>query len=173
MFALEIAILLIIVMLTACDEARGEATPTNGLVADSDGTQPSGQLPKTDSGVKMIVNSVIPREGITITLENKTASEFTYGSDFTLYLNGNDSWETVQPIIDDWGFDSIGYDIAPQSTTDEIFIDWSWLYGELPGGNYIIKKEILLVRSPGDYDKYLVEAEFSIPGNINTGPTRP
>ena len=134
---------------------------------------PVPQSPNTNSGVEMTVNTIMPHNGVYVTLENKTGNEFTYGSDFVLYVYENDSWEVVQPIIDNWGFDDIGYIIAPQSKSDEIFIDWSWLYGELPGGDYKIHKEVLLVRSSGDFDRYLLEAGFSIPRNINTGPTRP
>jgi hypothetical protein len=46
--ALGIAVLVLLVSLTGCDE---------NPVADSGGTQPNIQTPNTDSGVEMIVNS--------------------------------------------------------------------------------------------------------------------
>jgi hypothetical protein len=123
--------------------------------------------PNTDSGVDMIVNSVVSPKSIYITLDNKSDKKYTYGSDFALYVYKNDSWEEVQPIIDSWGFNEEGYYLLPHSETEEIFIDWSWLYGELPDGDYLIRKSLLLVRNPGDVDKYLLESEFSI--SIDSG----
>ena len=33
-----------------------------------------------------------------------------------------------------WGFTAEGFDILPNSTTDERSVDWLWLFGELPDG---------------------------------------
>jgi hypothetical protein len=167
--ALGITLLIIFSLLAGCDDTSNSNNP----VADSESTQLNIQSPNYSSGVEMTVNSIMPQKGIYITLDNLTDNEYTYSEDYALYVYENDSWKAVQPIIDNWGFNSIGYILAPQSKTDEIFIDWSWLYGELSGGDYLIEKGLLLVRKPGDYDEYILEAEFSIPGNINNGPARP
>ncbi len=41
-------------------------------------------------------------------------------------------------------------------------IDWQWLYGTLPNGQYRIGKEIMDYRQPGDFDIAWVYAEFTI-----------
>ena len=41
-------------------------------------------------------------------------------------------------------------------------INWEWIYGELPAGEYRIGKEIMNFRAPGDYDTEIVYAEFVI-----------
>ena len=56
----------------------------------NDGTQ----SPNANDGVEMIVNSIMPNNGIYITLENKTDYEYTSDSDFVLYEYENNSWET-------------------------------------------------------------------------------
>ena len=144
----------------------------NDLPNNVDGIFTSAQLANTNGGVEIIVNSIMPNNSIYITLDNKTDYEYTYGSDFALYEYENNSWETVQPIIDNWGFDDIVYRIAPNSKTDEIFIDWSWLYGDLPGGDYKIQKTVSPIGDPDYFGLYLLEAEFSLPLSTNTEPNK-
>jgi len=69
----------------------------------------------------------------------------------------------VEPIIENWGFTGEGYCIMPQSRTDKASIDWRWLFGELPSGEYKFQKDILYVRQPGDFDRYTLECDFALP----------
>lgn len=41
-------------------------------------------------------------------------------------------------------------------------VNWEWLYGELPAGEYRIGKEIMNFRGTGDYDEEMVYADFII-----------
>lgn len=41
-------------------------------------------------------------------------------------------------------------------------INWEWLYGKLPAGEYRIGKEIMNFRGPGDFDQEMVYAHFEI-----------
>lgn|GEM_PF-5320052 len=116
---------------------------------------------ETDFGVEMIIESVTPK-GLSFFFENTTENEYTYGGDYLLYVNNNNSWEPVQPIIENWGFTSEGYPLFPDSKTDLTSIDWTWLYGELSSGEYRFQKTILYVRSLGDFDKYVFEQDFSL-----------
>ena len=41
-------------------------------------------------------------------------------------------------------------------------VNWTWLYGELPAGEYRIGKRIMNFRGTGDYDEEMVYANFVI-----------
>jgi len=41
-------------------------------------------------------------------------------------------------------------------------IDWGTLFGVLNPGEYRLLKDVTHSRAPGDYDKYVLAAEFSI-----------
>ena len=50
----------------------------------------------------------------------------------------------------------------PANDTCEWEVNWEWLYGELPEGNYRIAKEIMDFRGTGEYDTAIHYAEFRI-----------
>lgn len=100
--------------------------------------------------------------GVKAVFENASDNEYTYGEDYKLFVLKDGAWEAVPYVIENWGFDDIGYTLAPNSTSDVMTIDWRWLYGELQDGAYKIQKKVLLVRSPGDYSTYNLEAIFTI-----------
>ena len=123
------------------------------------------ELPNKEStalDVSMVVDS-ISSGGLSFVFENMSDQEYTYGSDYVLFVQENDTWEAVDPIIENWGFNSEGYMILPKSTTEVTTVDWRWLYGELASGNYLFQKTILYIRQPGDFDKYTLEWEFTLP----------
>jgi len=114
-----------------------------------------------DGAVVMSIQDVTPN-GLSFTIKNTTLKEYTWGESYSLYIFKNDSWEPLEPIIDNGGFISIGYRLAPCATTDLKPVDWAWLYGELAHGQYKFQTDVLYVRSPGDFDTYVLEQEFSI-----------
>ena len=58
-------------------------------------------------------------------------------------------WYQVPTIIDEYGFNDIGYDLTPSSEAQEFKIDWDWLYGKLDPGEYRLIKNILDFRGTG------------------------
>lgn len=117
---------------------------------------------ETDSGVKMIIENV-DSSGISFIIDNTTKREYTYGEAYTLYVRENNSWVLVEPVIENGVFHDIGYVVLPQSKTDVIPVDWKWLYGELTSGHYRFQKGILFVRNHGDFDKFVLACEFTLP----------
>ena len=118
---------------------------------------------KTDNAeIELTIHDVTP-SGLSFVLTNNTENEYTYGSDFSLYIRKNGVWKPVNPIIENWGFTAIGYGLLPESQTEMIAVNWSWLYGEIPSGTYKFQKKVLFTRSPGDFDEFAIEKEFSIP----------
>ena len=69
-------------------------------------------------------------------------SEFIYGESYKLQVLNGDTWEDVPPIIDNGGFNDIGY-ILPAGGEATMETDWEWLYGRLAPGTYRITKSIL------------------------------
>lgn len=71
-------------------------------------------------------------------------------------------WKEVDYIIED----NIGWTeeawLIPENSTSEWEVNWEWLYGELPAGQYRIGKEIMDFRETGDYDAAIYYAEFEI-----------
>jgi hypothetical protein len=113
------------------------------------------------SNATMTVQNVTPTH-ISFIIQNPTEKEYVYGEGYELYVRKNHSWENVEPIIENGGFNDIGFMLAPHSQTDVMMVDWQWLFGELPVGNYRFQKEMLVVHSPGDVDTYVLETYFSL-----------
>ena len=94
--------------------------------------------------------------------ENAPTGTLEYGDSFVIEVWKNNIWEEVPIVTDDnYAFHDIAYTIANKDTTERE-LDWAWLYGMLQPGNYRIKKEILDFRKTGDYDKYMVYAQFIV-----------
>ena len=154
MLALGLTALFLLVSLVGCDDYNGElpeaeSTPSDYLTHD------------VLDGVVMVIQDVSP-SGLSFSFENSTENEYSYGSNFVLYTFRNNSWELVEPIIENWAFTMGGYLILPNSTTDNTAVDWEWLFGKLPSGEYKYQKEFLFIRNPGDFDTFVVSVEFSI-----------
>lgn len=113
-------------------------------------------------GVIMVVkDGTVSPAGLTVTFENSSDKQCTYGEYFLLEKKINEKWFQVPTVIDNYGFNSIGYELAP-GKNGEWKIDWDWLYGNLDTGEYRIVKDILDFRSTGDYDNYYLAAEFTV-----------
>jgi len=64
-------------------------------------------------------------------------------------VEGNIGWTTIAYIVE-------------KNRASEMSIDWEWLYGELPTGRYLIVKEFINHRGPGENDQYYLACEFTI-----------
>ena len=107
------------------------------------------------------VDGSVTPSGANVVLRNFTKNKYTYGDHYNVQRRVNDIWTDVEPVIDNYAFNDIGYSLVAQGT-EEIKIDWEWLYGKLPVGDYRIIKQALFIRSPGDYDSYSLYAVFAI-----------
>ena len=118
------------------------------------------------------------RWGVTLVTEQVTETGLTLvchhsGGEDVVELNTG-SYYVVQQLKDDlWvdvEFAPQKYDIAwtmeawmiPKEDTISWDVNWEWLYGKLPAGEYRIGKEIMNFRGTGDYDVEMVYAEFVI-----------
>ncbi|MDR2531692.1 MAG: hypothetical protein LBC82_02510 [Oscillospiraceae bacterium] len=124
------------------------------------------------SGDLLVMNlSNTEPNGLTFTINNFTDSEneYKYGSDYVLYVQRQGEWVLLYTIIEDSPFNDEGYTALSQSETEPAAVNWSWLYGELEPGVYKFSKGIICWRSPGDFDSYRIESEFTISYTYTTG----
>ena len=99
--------------------------------------------------------------GITVIFKNNTDKQCIYGEYFLLEKRMYQKWYQVPAIIDNYGFNMIGYHLA-SGENREMEVNWEWLYGNLDAGEYRIMKDILDYRKSGDYDEYYLAAEFTV-----------
>ena len=94
--------------------------------------------------VMMSVSNVTPG-GLKIRLwqyDKRDCGGLIYGEGYHLEVLNGDTWEDVPTIIEDWGFNSIGYTIPAEGEAD-MEINWEWLYGKLAPGTYRITKVLM------------------------------
>ena len=95
---------------------------------------------------------------ITFFFSNQTDTEFTYGSDFSLYVREDDMWRFMNPAMFVPG---IGYTIPQHSQTMPMTVNLSWVIedDELAPGEYKFTKRLL---SQSDFNYHTVEQRFII-----------
>ena len=81
-----------------------------------------------------------------------------YSTDYNFSYRGPNDAVPVA-LEGKYGFDSIAYMIAAGERT-ECELDWEWLYGELPAGEYRVEKAVHDFRGTGDFDEYTVYEHF-------------
>ncbi len=112
-------------------------------------------------------------KGLTIIFEQygeDLIGELSTGSWYILETMVDGEWQGLEPKVDNTVWNSMGYRINKYGTTEHK-VNWETLYGKLEPGHYRISKEVIYVRSAGDYDKDLYKLQFYIPTNaqkINT-----
>ena len=119
-------------------------------------------------GVELSASNVTP-SGLTIICNQSggNALELTTGSFYTIQRLEDGGYINVEylPQEYDVGWTSEAWIIQKDNTT-AWDVNWEWLYGQLPIGEYRIGKEIMNFRGPGDYDTEIIYAHFSIPCSL-------
>lgn len=87
--------------------------------------------------------------------------ELETGSEYKLLVLKDGIWQDVPTVIETYAWTGIGY-VVPKNDSVKYEIDWEWLYGKLPAGNYRITKEFWDFRETGDYDTFNYWADFEI-----------
>lgn len=116
-----------------------------------------------DWGITLSATDVTPA-GLTIICKHTTAEEqgeLTTGSPYWLQLYEDDLWQNVHylPLEYDWTMEAW---IIPQNDTTEWAVDWVWLYGELPSGQYRIAKTVAQFVDVGNRTEQIYYAPFEI-----------
>jgi hypothetical protein len=109
-----------------------------------------------------IKDNTLSNIGLTLIIKNVTPNDYVYGSDYIVEKKFNDRWERVPDILDGhYAWTREPYELKGNSIT-ELEIGWKVLYGELSSGEYRIVKNIMYIRSAGDYDQFDTSVEFTI-----------
>lgn len=90
--------------------------------------------------------------------------ELEFGAEYTMEQLKDGKWtELPGPVegseSENYGFNAVAYLIEAGAETEKE-IDWEWLHGPLPPGEYRIKKTVHDFRGTGDFDEYTVYAQF-------------
>ena len=127
--------------------------------------KPVIDVPKYDWGVTLSAKDVTEK-GLTIVCKQsggEEVSELFTGSFYTLQRSEDGEWKDIEflPQEYDVAWTSEAW-IIPKDESTEWEVDWEWLYGKLPEGEYRIGKEIMNFRKTGDYDEEIIYAYFEI-----------
>lgn len=119
------------------------------------------------AGISLDVESVSPT-GATVVFRFGTEAPLPEwllmgGNDYHIQRKAENRWIDVEPLTQAV-FTTEAYDIT---NIRRHSIDWEWLYGTLPAGEYRIGKSVTLQRGVGDTESGTVYGEFTIAGNTD------
>lgn len=137
-----------IVLLTGCRTLQG--VDINDLK--------ESEYKEEDKEVEISVeeeNITSKTEQLTISFNNLSDYDYTYGKDLHLELQMEGKWYVV-PTLENVAWEDIGY-FLPSNETNELEFPLIDSYGELKKGNYLIVKELYSNGEP-----IVVFAEFKI-----------
>lgn len=90
--------------------------------------------------------------------------ELEFGADYTIERLESGEWEELPGPVEgseseNYVFIDVAYLIEPEAKREQE-VDWEWLHGPLPPGEYRIKKTVHDFRGTGDFDEYTLYARF-------------
>ncbi|MBR6789557.1 MAG: hypothetical protein IKM31_01670 [Oscillospiraceae bacterium] len=117
-----------------------------------------------DLGITLTVKDVTAA-GLTVVCDQaggEVTGELLTGSWYRVESLESGAWTPLEYVPEgDVAWDSVAYPVMTDGRT-EWPVDWEWLYGGLMPGEYRICKEFMDLREPGDFDRTLAFAEFTI-----------
>ena len=99
----------------------------------------SAYQPTGAANVTMTLSDVTPT-GAVVTIQDDNTDPFVYGEWFVIEREKDGGWYEVRTKISDYGFNEIGWLTDDQGGLT-MTVDWEWLYGKLPAGQYRILKQ--------------------------------
>ncbi|MBR4869609.1 MAG: hypothetical protein IKU12_02385, partial [Oscillospiraceae bacterium] len=93
----------------------------------------------------------------------ESTSELNTGSDYVIQKSEGTGWVDVEYLPQEYElvWTAEAWMIQKEGAT-QWDVNWEWLYGELPAGEYRIGKEIMNFRGAGDYETEMLYAGFVI-----------
>ncbi len=104
----------------------------------------SAENPETSDRQITMSAENITSTGMTLKIESAGTAELGTGSEYGLEIYDGKEWKKLPYALEneyELAWDAVLY-LIPQSTGYSKEINWEWLYGELPNGNYRIYKDI-------------------------------
>ena len=96
--------------------------------------------------------SDVTAAGVTVVIQDDNREPFVYGEWFVIEREKDGVWYEVKTKITNYGFNEIGW-LTDESGELTMTVNWEWLYGKLPAGQYRILKQA---------GNQLISAAFSI-----------
>lgn len=150
-------LILVVLFSVGCSNTSNESleNPDNGGLVKEDDTL----------GVELSTTKITPK-GLTLVFNQSGGNptgDLQTGSLYWLEVLIDNQWIPVEmlPSANDIGWTDEAYIINMNDKT-EWEVNWEWLYGELPEGNYRIGKEIMDFRGGGNYDIFTYYGYFEI-----------
>ncbi|MBQ7985722.1 MAG: hypothetical protein IJ304_00445 [Clostridia bacterium] len=106
----------------------------------------------------------VTNKGMTIKYEQfggNPTGELETGAWYKIEKIVDENWQDVETKVDDVAWNMIAYMIKKNDIT-EYEINWEFLYGELPAGEYRLSKKIADFRVAESYDEEIYYAYFTI-----------
>ena len=82
----------------------------------------------------------ISATGATVVIQDSNELPYVYGEWYQIEMEKNGQWYPVKTLIRNYGFHEIGY-LPDDHGQVEFTVNWEWLYGKLPAGNYRLLKQ--------------------------------
>lgn len=120
--------------------------------------------PDNEWGVVLTAEDVTP-DGMTLVCRQSGGSptgELSTGPWYEIEMLEGEQWKPA-PVYAEVCWEDVAWIIAPEETT-RWELNWTWIYGTLPEGEYRISKEIMDFRKTGDFDTCRSYAYFTIEG---------
>ena len=128
----------------ACGEVDAESVPQWGLTFETKDVTPKG------------MTLVIRQEGGV-----ELTGEINTGDPYGLKMREGDTWVEVPLIREDIAWNAVAY-LVPTGGELEQNLNWSWMYGELEAGEYLLMKSFMDFRATGDYDTFTFSVPFMV-----------
>lgn len=116
--------------------------------------------------IMKIKEGTLTKTSVTVIITDFSKKGYLYGEEFKIERKINSVWSNLDPINENYGFDDIGYTLNKEKKL-ELKQDWSYIYGELPEGEYRLVKYVFNNNEgtiPKEDDKLYFFVEFSIDG---------
>ena len=121
-----IVFLLALFILTGCAEQPAQRTQT----------QQSIQV----ENVTIQISDISP-SGATLVITDNNPDPYLYGEWYKIQRLTDGQWMDVPHVIDNGAFNAMGY-IPDANGKVKFTINWEWLYGKLPSGEYRLWKQV-------------------------------
>ena len=100
---------------------------------------------EVDTSAVLVSAAYITQYGLTVLFDqydNQISGDMLTGEHFALDRWTGESWNPVDTVISEYGFDDIGYLLEKGRMTRKVF-NWDWLYGKLDPGRYRIRVQVI------------------------------
>lgn len=147
---------------TAADGAGEVNQEPAGEITKEVQKEPEQTLPDNNWGVVLSAKDVTS-DGMQLMCSQsggKPTGELSTGPWYEIEVLEEDKWCKV-PTYAEVCWEDVAWVIQPEDIT-QWKINWTWIYGSLPQGEYRISKEIMDFRQTGDFDTCRSYAYFSI-----------